>query len=491
MATATLGRPVEPAGRGEETDGVFACWRWDGARLVARNDRWGFAPLFYRASKDDVAISPDVAQLLEPGASAELDHRALAAFFHLGFFVGEDTPFAAVRALPPGGTLEWAPGSGACVRGAGYWWGDHPPTTRRGVADAFTEIFRDALGRRLPDDPDERFALPLSGGRDSRQMLLELCALGRPPALCVTHVQIPPLPDDDVRIARLVARAVGVEHVVVPLAPSLHQAERRRNAETSLCADEHAQLVALADYLRGRTRTTYDGIGADIWLSRNWGTAKRLDLYESGRLEELAANMAESLFQIVEAAHLAPMLSPELRPAASRELAIERIVAELARHAAAVNPVLSFYFWNRTRREVALAPFAMLQRAVPVVHAPYLDRALYDLLSSLPAAYALDPGFRDEIIARAHPRHAGLPYENRSAPGSDARAMLLRHARETARYAFARLPRRPRTVDGWRLLTRGLRTMVSAGYGARAAYLWRPALYLLQLDEVARTAVGR
>jgi hypothetical protein len=484
--TAEIGRRIAPASRGEEPEGVFAAWTWDGARLVARNDRLGFAPLFYRASEDDVAVGPDVAPLLADGVNASLDHRALAAFFHLGFFVGEDTPFAGVRALPPGGTLEWAPGAGARVRGAGYWWGGHPPTTRLAAAEAFGELFREAVRRRLPDDPDEPFVLPLSGGRDSRQILLELRALGRPPALCVTHRHVPPRPDEDAAVAAIVARALGVEHAVLPAAASLYAAERRKNAETSLCADEHAQFEVMVDYLRGRTRTTYDGIGGDILLDCRFTTPERRRLFEAGRLEELAARMAENFCQVVVSADVAPLLAAELRPAASRELAIERIAGELARHTAAANPVASFYFWNRTRREIALAPFAMLQRAVPVVHAPYLDRALYELMTALPPEYAADGRFRDEVIARAHPRHAGLPYEDHAAPACDARATWTRFSRETARHVLARLPRRPRTVNGWRLLTRGLRTLLSPDYAARAAYVWFPALYLLQLDEAAR-----
>ena len=57
--------------------------------------------------------------------------------------------------------------------------------------------------------------------------------------------------------------------------------------------------------------------------------------------------------------------------------------AELAKHADAPNPVASFFFWNRTRREVSLIPYGLL-RTIPTVHSPFLDHDLYDLMTSLP-----------------------------------------------------------------------------------------------------------
>lgn len=487
---AELGHRVARPGRAEP-DGVFASWQWDGTRLVARNDRLGFSPLFYWADHDAVGVAPDVLTLLERGAPAALDRRALAAFFRLGFFLGEDTPFAAVRALPPGGTLEWTAGQGARVRSAGYWWGANPPASRDAVVDAYATIFRDAVRRRLPDDPEERVVVPLSGGRDSRHTLLELCAAGRRPALCVTVQHPPPRPDEDARVAAIVARAVGVAHAVVPASRSTFSAERRKNTETGLCADEHGQFVPLVDFLRGRTRTTYDGLGGGTLSAPSFQTPERLRLFAEHRLEELAAKFSAQFCELVETADVAPLLPPELRPvAATSEMAIERIVEELARHERAPNPLVSFFFWNRTRREISLAPLAMLARAVPVVHTPFLDHELYELLSALPPGATLDRTLHTAVIARAHPRFADLPYENPGAAEKEGRATRARYGREAAAFALSRLARRPRTVRASRLFPRAVRTLVDPRYAAASSYLWLPALYLLQLDEATRSALG-
>jgi asparagine synthetase B (glutamine-hydrolysing) len=71
-------------------------WR----RLTVQRDRFGVQPLFWNATPTSVRISPSIDALLAAGAPAELDDAAMAVFLRIGFFVGDDTPFAAIRALP-------------------------------------------------------------------------------------------------------------------------------------------------------------------------------------------------------------------------------------------------------------------------------------------------------------------------------------------------------------------------------------------------------
>src|SRR5690606_37864606 len=80
-------------------------WYWDGEHLRARVCRLGVHPLFWRATRHGVALATTPLDLLEEGA--DLDYPALAVFLRLGFFVGEDTPFAGVRQLAPGAQLQW------------------------------------------------------------------------------------------------------------------------------------------------------------------------------------------------------------------------------------------------------------------------------------------------------------------------------------------------------------------------------------------------
>src|SRR5262249_7604459 len=95
-----LGRPAEGGG-------VFARWNWDGSRLTLRNDRYGFFPVFYVATGDGIPVSSSLVELIRRRDARRLDLDALNVFHRIGFFIGEDTPLAGVRALPPSAALVW------------------------------------------------------------------------------------------------------------------------------------------------------------------------------------------------------------------------------------------------------------------------------------------------------------------------------------------------------------------------------------------------
>ena len=61
-------------------------------------------------SDDGITVSPSLAQVLDSGVSRTLDLDALAAYAAVGYYLGADTPFRAVRSLTPGATLTWRPG---------------------------------------------------------------------------------------------------------------------------------------------------------------------------------------------------------------------------------------------------------------------------------------------------------------------------------------------------------------------------------------------
>src|SRR4029079_13814751 len=97
-------------GRGEPDDGIFAEWTWDGARLEGQVDRYGASPLFYWSDETQIFVSPSLLAVLQCGAPAAFDLDGLAAFLRLGYFLGDDTPFAAIRVVPPGAVMTWQRG---------------------------------------------------------------------------------------------------------------------------------------------------------------------------------------------------------------------------------------------------------------------------------------------------------------------------------------------------------------------------------------------
>src|SRR6185503_4847645 len=126
----------------------------------------------------------------------------------LGFFLGDDTPFRSIRTLPAGGTLIWE--DGEVSLSGGYRFVPPQRLSRDAAIDGFVELFREAMRRRPP--AGDEVVVPLSGGRDSRHILFELCESGRRPTYTVTIPRYPPRASEDERLAPLIARELGVRH---------------------------------------------------------------------------------------------------------------------------------------------------------------------------------------------------------------------------------------------------------------------------------------
>jgi asparagine synthase (glutamine-hydrolysing) len=393
QAVCRLGHRL-PARSGGLPDGVFAGWSWDGRALDVEQDRYGFYPLFYYSRGGEFAIAPSIVTLLREGAAPELDPGALAVFLQLGFFIDDETPFKHIRAVPPSARFAW---DGKLYVRERRDLGDRHDVSRDEALQTYAELFRDAVRRRPPNGP---VVLPLSGGRDSRHILLELCEAGFRPESCVTAIRYG-RGNNDVNVAGMLARSFGLDHVVLERAPRL-QAELRKNLATSFCADEHAWLMPLAEHLSGRSVEIYDGIAGDVLSASLFQKPAWLELYRAGRFVELAKTLVGKRREGIVA----------LRGADARRLAdeaLERIAVELRRYEDATNPCTMFFFWNRTRREITLAPFGILA-GVETCFCPYLDHALFDFLAALPPEVTIDRRFHTDTIALAHPSAGKIPY---------------------------------------------------------------------------------
>ncbi|HKV52186.1 MAG TPA: asparagine synthetase B family protein [Gemmatimonadaceae bacterium] len=468
--------PEQPSGVGN------AGWQWDGERLRAHTGRYGFRPLFVRRLADGVAISPSLVRLMAIGGLLPIDDGAMAVFLRIGFFVGEDTPFRDVRVLPPGGRLEWR--DGVLSVEATYPRVRASTLTRAAAIDAYIEVFRDAVRRCGPGDQPN--VVPLSGGRDSRHILFELCASGFPPERCLTLRNYPPRGSRDVVVATEIARAVGVTHELIEEIPSRASAELRKNLITHFCADEHAWFMALADRLSGQNVAVWDGIAGDVLSNGHRLEAPHLALARAGNIEELTQSLLdEGAMRIVP---------PAMAARWSREAAVARLTEELRHHLDAPNPIGSFFFWNRTRREIALVPFG-LWNVAGSVRTPYLDPAVFDLLVSLPAEMFLDKRFHPNAIRRAYPEHAYLRFDTetglrpvRAPNGTPEDAPYYRRLlRDSAAYVGG--ARRSRMVRRRYVASRAAYWYVRSDFSDTA--LMPVAIYLAQLDTVAQWAAGR
>jgi asparagine synthetase B (glutamine-hydrolysing) len=373
-------------------------------------------------------------------------------FLRLGFFIGDDTPFRRVRVLPPAARLDWR--AGVLSVAGSYARSEASDMTRDAALDAYIDTFRGAVRRASAGDGSH--VLPLSGGRDSRHILFELCARGIRPSRCLTLRNYPPRGSRDIEIAAELTHALDLPHEIVEEYPSRAAAELRKNVATHFCADEHAWFLSLADTLDGAGVTLWDGIAGDVLSNGHRLDPKRLALARAGRAEDLALSMLdEGLLRAVPR---------DTAQRLGRDAAVARLADEIRRHVDAPNPIGSFFFWNRTRREIALVPFGLWDR-VGRVATPYLDPRVFDLLTALPAEMFIDRRFHADAIRRAFPQYAHLRFDN-----------------DSALPAVRRPERTPADARHYRRLLK-----------ESAAYVWRaPApTYVRRAWVVARTAYWR
>jgi asparagine synthetase B (glutamine-hydrolysing) len=349
--------------------------------------------------------------------------------------------------------------------------------SREETIDGYIALFRQAVRRRLPADGN--FAVPLSGGRDSRHILFELVAAGSRPRFCITTRYFFDRPNQEVEIAVRTAKSVGIPHVLLSQPGSRLAAEIRKNLLTSFCAWEHAWALPVADYLNGTVDVIYDGLGGDALSGGATLRPKRLALYAAGRFAEFCDTRFTTREQ-----HLRGLLTPSLYRRWSRERALDRMISELRRHVEAANPIGSFHFWNKARRETALLPCG-IHAHVRTVFCPYLDHELYDFLASLPATMFADRTFHTETIRRAFPHYAGVPFEDRDVPTPRNPAPVRQFARELASYILRH--GHSDIVRPEFLFPRLLRRILDGSeYAGGPLYLF--AIYLLQLEKRRRTS---
>ncbi len=455
-------------------DGAWVEWRWDGHRLFVRNDRYGLVPTYYVLRNGGFAISTSIERLIGDGAPTELDEDALAVFLRLGTFVGDDTPFRAIRALPPATDYVWsgtqdAPRGEMPLGNVAHDLG-HDEACRR-----YGELFRRAIALRLELAGDA--AVALSGGMDSRHILLELCRAGSKPRVAVTARVFPSAPSHDVDLAADVCRSAGVAHVVLDQDERWLEREQLKNRLTGLCTLEHGWGLPVGDYLRDMARVIFDGLAGDVFTDcRGITTRERHEAFRDGRFTELAEDF------LGPPSERFAFLAADLRRRLSRERAIRHFTRECARFAAAPNPTAAFWFWNRTRRTVALLPYGVWHRRAQVV-APFLDHDLFDFMISLPAALVGNYTLHAATIRTEFPDYAHIPFFSQpNLPPADAWRGLRREARATLWWFLAHGS--SRSLSRAFVLSRLARAQVDRRYCQSIGWLPPQVLYLAQLGQM-------
>lgn len=449
-------------------DGIFGGWSLDGQTVRAFTDRYGMWPVFYYFDGSRLVLADSMHAIIDQCKPLALDAESIPVFLTLGFFLGESTPFAKVKVLPPKGELSW---DGLALKITGSRdWSKPQQISKNDAIDGYIALFRQSISRRL-----ELFGRPkamlLSGGRDSRHILLEYHRQGAIPDVCGTARHKFSGRNETACAARL-SKAAGVRHESIEMAGSPHLCQVTHSQATNLCADEHGWLTPAFAWLGASSSVAADGIAGDILSAGLFLTSTLHDLVKSERFFDASEILVSG--SILSDDYRRLVLSA-LRIQPDVAISLECIQTELASCAQASCPSSAWYFWNRTRREIALAPLGLGQ-AVDTLLMPYLDADVFDFLTSLPDWMLLEHTLHNDVIARAYPAFASVPYTDKgqSPRVSLHERLLVRLDREIGEARMFGIWKRP--IPRLRRFHRGLMPWLaevlkaSEGMETNAAY---------------------
>ncbi len=451
-----------------ERDGIYGEWHWNGEKLRAQVDRLGMFPLFYCELPNGIAISTSISELIKAGADPEIDWAALQLLFRMGFGVGCDTVFRAIKAFPVGGKLTWTPGSLEVTE-------CYPeikinPVSREEAIDGYIDLFRSAMKRRIVEGAPIK--LPLSGGRDSRHILLELVRLGLPPECCYTSCYS--TMRDDVEVARQLCSAVGVPHIQTrsPENEDIVRADLEKNELTSFQALEHGWVWLVAQSMADSEAVIYDGIAGDVLSAGLFHNDENSRLYREGRFDDLARRLAPERPLV--------LLPRHWREAVAAVDPYPALIKELRRYRDAWNPMMLFFLYNRSRRAVTVLS-NLWEQVSRAVYVPFLDRDVFDFLAGLPEAMFADKTFHTQTIVRGYPEIGGMAFAKKTPTPRD---LQRRYASQGLQFAIrASSP----LVDRLAVLPRLGRSLFSRRYGQEAIWVLHEAVMLSQLGQLQQS----
>ncbi|MDB4223417.1 asparagine synthase-related protein [Granulosicoccus sp.] len=459
-------------------EGVWARWKWDGTRLVLSNDRFGFLPVFYAFLPNGFGVSTSALSLVQAGASAAFDDAAIAVFLRLGHYVGEDTPFKAIRTLAPGTELSWQNGELNFRTTAPALPSSTSNLSRQDAVHAYGEVFQQAVEDMLPPS-DVEMAAPLSAGRDSRHILYALVRAGRTPKSVLTARSMPPRPDNDAQMAAKITSALDLQHVIVEQSDDRFADELEKNLLTDFCADEHAHMMPVARWLSAsNTQVSWDGIAGDIISCGVYDDTRMITQFHNQDFTGLCSWLLDG------EGYLPGLLTTSAMQRWSRELAIERLSTELVKYGHLANPAASYFFYNRVRRELALAPYSLLNKQTHVL-APYLNHKLFDLLIDLPYDYFQGREFHSEAIDQYYPELPKLPYISvHTGSILESRIRIWRFSTQFMRMSMA-CKGKPSSFRNSQLIPRLAKASSNRKYGTEAPNFFARVLVLMHLEQTA------
>lgn len=359
--------------KGPDDDGFYLKWEWDGEVLSVLSYPNGFYPAYYCCNESEFILCDNLVQICNLiDQPLVFDDIAFAAFLCTGMYFKDATPFKDIFAMPEGGRVAFSAFglvrstremSELGMRGGGV----------TEFAKDYSRLFSDAMSADLPTVS----CLPLSGGRDSRHILLELLNLNANFSAVTAFKNNSKFINNDVEIASKLCNELGVEnHKVVFSRFTEIEAECIKNLASSFSFLEGGWKCALMHHCKSEDVAIYDGIGGDF-LSRGKFVDGSVSLaFKNGEFAPL--------LKIIDKRNDANIgaLSEVVGFMYENDKVTEYIKDHMSDYLGEVSPISEFFLWNRARRQIASMSTGIYGKGRIVT--PYLNLNLFQFLRAVP-----------------------------------------------------------------------------------------------------------
>lgn len=387
-------------------DGVFVRWHYQDGCFSLTTDRLGLFPLYYLKTKHELLLSNSV-PLIRQQHELAVDTEAVSLFLRLGFYLGSDTAFKGlqrpegqlnIRADPSGIQLDTVRPTPEAPAGS------HTVACYQRLMEASLALVRE---ERQP------LYMPLTGGKDSRHIFLSLARQNIKPDLCYTVSVLAPHYNDDVAIGQKLAALLAVEHKVLAADQSLIPSECSKNLKTNFESRDHSWAAPAAQFFeQAPTGIVLDGFGGDVLSQSSVITAQMHQLYRQQDWRGLIRAFVK------DNRYFDCWLNRQHQAFIASDVLLEqRLVQELSKYRSDINPMAQFFFWNRSRRSIAISSIRYLS-GQSTAFMPFMQKNLVDFLFTLPVEQYFSNCFHSDTIQQLMPASRALAFSQQQVAGS-------------------------------------------------------------------------
>lgn len=396
-------QPVAANSVAEQPQSGCSTWDWNRQRLQVKTSQSGLVPIYYVRLQDGMAVSPSLVALRDLFSLEAIDWPAVALCLTLGHYIEDDTPFRDIRVVPLDCVLTWTPSKF-----------DLTPRRRSIVASkedytsalgTYASLVRQAIARYPQSDAS---AMGLSGGRDSRHILLALLEQGRRPQRLVTCNHYLDFSSADTELAQMLARRLNLAITVAQPPRNRIIAEISKNQITEFQTRSHSWGLGLSQALAGM-QTLYDGMNGGTLFGRSpMVRALSRQAGESLPAWSLMAETCVALQWEKPLARLQGLLEPSLFTADVLAAARARLLTCLEKYRRFPNPLQAFRYFEHVTRDTSLFTYKLMTNAE--IRCPLDDPTVVNWALGLPWKVTSRAEFQAEALRKCYPAFADVPF---------------------------------------------------------------------------------